>query len=108
MTRKNGVPDQALPELKLTRVQRSSLVIIAHARREGPGDEATLCVLIHCVGILSINSTQITEYAHKQDFPYIIRLYPHGMQCFFAELESDIQRPSIDTEKAVVQYSCSN
>ena len=31
---------QALPELKLTRVQRSSLVIIAHARREGPGDEA--------------------------------------------------------------------
>ena len=29
-----------LPELKLTRVQRSSLVIIARARREGPGDEA--------------------------------------------------------------------
>ena len=35
----NGVPYQALPELKLTRVQRSSLVIIARARREGPGDE---------------------------------------------------------------------
>ena len=40
MTRKNGVLDQALPELKLTRVQRSPLVIIARARREGPGDEA--------------------------------------------------------------------
>ena len=29
------------PELKLTRVQRSSLVIIVRARRERPGDEAT-------------------------------------------------------------------
>ena len=38
----NGVPYQALPELKLTRVQRSSLVIIARERREGPGDEAIL------------------------------------------------------------------
>ena len=42
MTPKNGVPDQALPELKLTRVQRSSLVIIARARREEPGDEAII------------------------------------------------------------------
>ena len=29
-----------LPELKLIRVQRSSLVIISRARRERPGDEA--------------------------------------------------------------------
>ena len=44
MTPKNGVPDQALLELKLTRVQRSPLVIIARARREGPGDEASFIV----------------------------------------------------------------
>ena len=32
------------PGLKLTRVQRSPLVIIARARREGPGDEAIIHV----------------------------------------------------------------
>ena len=44
------------PELKLTRVQRSSLVIIARARREGTGDEATIKpqdTLIHLWGVHS-------------------------------------------------------
>ena len=45
----NGVPYQALPELKLTRVQRSSLVIIARARRERPGDEAKFLYVCACV-----------------------------------------------------------
>ena len=39
MTRKNGVAYQALPPPK-SGVQRSSLAIIARARRGEPGDEA--------------------------------------------------------------------
>ena len=42
-------------ELKLTRVQRSPLVIIARARREGPGDEAT--TKIHVCYIINLHCT---------------------------------------------------
>ena len=64
----NGVPYQALPELKLTRVQRSPLVIIARARRERPGDEAMFKAhplqlqlhLINCGGGLCSNCVYCT------------------------------------------------
>ena len=45
-------------KLKLTLVQRSSLVIIARARRERPGDEANIIIVRVCLecGIVEISA----------------------------------------------------
>ena len=79
MTRKNGVPYQALPELKLTRVQRSSLVIIARARRERPGDEANVRIHLptrltrsyntfaHICNYARVNRMEVPEYKYRME-----------------------------------------